>query len=284
MRAVAYFLCGLLLGTVAGHQAVTATGTSPPAKDKQGAADAPVEVYGQTRCILNRQGVIAPTVLRPVVEVLAAPGERVKKGQVLVRLDDSEPRAKVRAKEAALRHVRISRNESRQYLERVEATYKKGGMPEQRYYEARGNASRAEMDEQAARSELSAAEAERELYQVTAPVAGVISWLEVHPGMVSWPGGTVWGEVVDLSEIDVRCDLTPAQAEQVAVGQAAEVRPEGKEAVAGSGRVVFVGKMADRASGLVPVLVRLANPQERLRGEVGVRVRFRDEPARQPGR
>ena len=36
----------------------------------------------------------------------------------------------------------------------------------------------------------------------------------------------------------------------------------------------MVGKVADRNSGLVPVVVRVANPQGRLRAEVAVKVRF----------
>ena len=32
--------------------------------------------------------------------------------------------------------------------------------------------------------------------------------------MVSRPGTTVWGEILDLSEIDVRCELTAEQADQ----------------------------------------------------------------------
>jgi hypothetical protein len=41
--------------------------------------------------------------------------------------------------------------------------------------------------------------------------------------------------------------------------------------------VVLVGKVADRNSGLIPVMVRVANPQGRLRAEVPVKVRFQTE-------
>ena len=85
---------------------------------------------------------------------------------------------------------------------------------------------------------------------------------------------------MDLRELDVRCELSPVQAEQVAVGQSAEVWLDGKAEAAGTGKVVFVGKVADRNSGLVPVVVRVANPQERLRAEVAVKVRFQTEPAK----
>jgi multidrug efflux pump subunit AcrA (membrane-fusion protein) len=90
---------------------------------------------------------------------------------------------------------------------------------------------------------------------------------------VSRPGTSVWGEILDLREIDVRCELKPHQVDAVSVGQKAHVQQEGTD-LRLSGRVVFVGPAADPQSGLVPVLVRLANPQERLRCYVPVKVRF----------
>ena len=129
----------------------------------------------------------------------------------------------------------------------------------------------------AAEAELSLAQGELKLYTVTAPIDGEIAWLDVSPGTVTWPGSLIWGEIVDLRELDIRCELSPAQAEQVAVGQSAEVRLDGKAEAAATGKVVFVGKVADRNSGLVPVVVRVANSQDRLRAEVAVKVRFQTE-------
>jgi RND family efflux transporter MFP subunit len=212
--------------------------------------------------------------LHPVVEVLVEPGARVKKDQVLVRLDDDEPQADVRNKQAALDNARIALKEARRHLAATEPALKLGAMPEQRYYEIRVAALKAEKDEQSAQAALDAARAELEHYQVMAQIDGVVSWLEVHPGMVSRPGTTVWGEILDLRELDVRCELTLEQVERVAVGQTAEIRKLGRHDLFGTGRVIFVGIAADRRTGLVPVHVRLLNPQERLRCEEPVQVRF----------
>jgi multidrug efflux pump subunit AcrA (membrane-fusion protein) len=100
--------------------------------------------------------------------------------------------------------------------------------------------------------------------------------VDVYPGMVSRPGTTVWGEILDLREIDVRCDVTVGQADRVALGQTVDIRPAHSAQGGGTGRVVVVGIVADPQSGLVPVLIRLANPQGRLRSGVPVQVRFHD--------
>jgi RND family efflux transporter MFP subunit len=224
--------------------------------------------------MLARRGIIAGAILRPVVEVLVSPGDRVTKGQVLIKLYDLEPQSKVRARENELRSIEAKAEASRRNLDYAEKSLHTGAIPQTTYNEMRGTALSNEALVRAAQAELSLAQSELKLYTVTASMGGEVAWLDVSPGTVTWPGTLIWGEIVDLRELDVRCGLTPAQADRVAVGQSAEVRLDGSVEAAGTGKVVFVGNAADRNSGLVPVMVRVANAQGRLRAEVAVKVRF----------
>jgi RND family efflux transporter MFP subunit len=254
------------------------TSSKPPATSQSGgpiAVDRSVlEAPGRTQIVPGRKGTIAPVPLHPVIEVLVAPGDRVKTGQVLVKLDADEARAEVRAKRAALDSARLVLKDSRRYLQSVEKIYQRGASSDEAYQEAQAAALKAGMNEQAAEAAWESAQAELEHYTVTASIDGVVSWLNVNPGMVSRPGTTIWGEILDLSEIDVRCELTPGQADRLSVGQPAEVCPSEEEGWRQAGRVALVGITADEATGLVPVLVRLANPKGHVRCGVPVRVRF----------
>ena len=237
-----------------------------------------IEVVGRAQCMLPRKCAIAPVPLHPVTEVLVEPGSRVKKGQVLVKLDDDEAQADVRAKQAALECAELDLQEARRRVPIAEKLYQKGALPERSYYEFRVAALKAEKAEQAAQASLDSATAELEHYQVVAQIDGVVSWLSVNPGKVARPGTTVWGEILDLREIDVYCALTVEQAEQVRVGQTGEVKQNGRNNVVGAGRVVFVGIEVDSKSALVPVHLRLLNPGERLRSDEPVVVRFAIDP------
>lgn len=231
-------------------------------------------LLGQTQCVLQRKGIIAPTVLHPVTEVLVSLGDKVKKDQPLVKIDDDEPQADVRGKKANLENAGIVLRESKRYLASLEKLHSQGAIPEQRLHELRAAALKAEMDERAAKAAVDSALAELEHYTVTAPIDGIINKLHVHPGEVSRPGTTVWGEILDLREIDVRFQITVNQADQLKVGDNAEVLAADLTTSYGTGRVVFIGLEANRDNGKLPALVRLANADGKLRCEVPVRVRL----------
>jgi multidrug resistance efflux pump len=302
---------------------------SPPetlASTTDTVADADLLV-GKTQPVPGRSARIAPTVLHPVVEVLVKPGDRVKKDQPLVRLDEDEPKADLAAKQgalalakaslaklkaepreeeikeatAALHVAEVNLAEARRYLERIRPGFEHGVVSEQRYHEAKANLSKAEAEQRQATARLlhlqkrpfaqevaeaegkiaealgnvKVAEAELEHYTVVAPIDGIISWLDVNLGTVSRPGTTVWGEILDLSEIDVRCEVSSAKADRLRLGQTAEVYLTDEHGPHVSGKVALISIAADPKTGLVPVVVRLPHPDGRLRCCVPVKVRFR---------
>jgi RND family efflux transporter MFP subunit len=248
------------------------TRAKPEAPSPAAGDNGVIQVVGRTQCCPKRKALIAPVPLHPVEEVLVSLGDRVKKDQPLVKLDADEQKAEVRGKRAALENAGIVLKEAQRYLAVVEKNT--GAISEQKYYEIRLAALKAGAEQRMAKAALESAEAELEHYTVVAPIDGVINALNVNVGMVSRPGTSVWGEIIDLSEIDVRCDLTSDQVDRIGVGQTVEVRSVKAGETFDGGKVVFIGFAADKTTGLIPVLVRLPNPKWRLRCEVPVQVRF----------
>jgi len=240
------------------------------AKDGTGSVWLPA----RTECCPGRKATIAPVPLHPVIDVLVAPGDRVSKDQALVRLDDDEPQADVRNKKALAESAKIVLEEADRYLKKAEEMFRDGVYAEARYFAARTAAQKALQDERAAVAALESTTAELEHYEIQAPIDGVVCWLEVCPGMVSRPGTTVWGEIMDLSEIDVRCEVSLDQVDKIKVGQIAQVRQTRKNGVLLSARVVMVGIRVDAATGLVTVVARVANGQNELRCGEAVQICF----------
>ncbi len=146
---------------------------APKAGEADPADTSAIEVAGRTHCVSGRRAIIAPVPLHPVVEVLVKPGDRVKKGQTLVKLDDDEPQADVKAKEALLTIATLTLKEAHRY--QVACDKAAGGLPDQKLHEVRFLAIKAEYDEQAAKAALESAKAELEHYTVTAPMDGIVS-------------------------------------------------------------------------------------------------------------
>jgi RND family efflux transporter MFP subunit len=231
-------------------------------------------VRGQTQCVPGRKGILAPAVLHPVTDVMVAVGDTVKKGQPLVQLDADEPEAEVRVKKAIHENADIARLEAKRYLASLEKLQAQGAIPEQRIHDARALALKTEADVRAAKALVDVAMAELEHYVVSAPIDGVVNRLEVHPGMVSRPGTTVWGEVLDIKEMDVRCQLTVGQTDYVKIGDTVDVLAAESAAFLGTGRLVFIGLVATAENGKFPALVRLPNSNGKLRCEIPVQLRF----------
>jgi multidrug resistance efflux pump len=281
------------------------------------------EVKGKTQPLPGRLAQIAPVVLHPVEKVYVTAGQWVKKDAKLVEIDADEPKADVRAREAAVKEMEASyqrllkeprasehaearatllsakfnRLAAESHFSRLAPLYRSGAVAEQRFHESKLNRDRTRAEEQAAlarldkllkrplvwelnelkarintaRGLLDSAKAELEHYTLTAPISGTISWLDVYPGTVSRPGTSLWGEILDLRQIDVRCDLKSEDADRLAKGQRAKVKSAGRTF---AGKVVMIGIAADRRTGKVPVIVRVRKANNRIRCFVPVTVQF----------
>jgi multidrug resistance efflux pump len=299
---------------------------APPEEKAPKLAVGPLEAIGKTQPAPGRSARIAPVPLHPVQEIKIAVGDRVKKDQLLIKLDSDEPEADVRAKKAVLAEMQASLarlkeeprdedqkearaaldnaticvREAKALLERLEPAYRDGAVAEQKYIETRAlvlrcqgeeRAAQAKLDKllrrpfqrevseieariAAARGNLEAAEAELEHYSMKSPIDGVVASLNVVLGTVRGNETTVWGEIIDVRQLDVRCDLPPALLDGIRVGMDAQILPLDRASGGLSGKVVNVGIAADRTTGNVPVLVRVENTDEKLRCYIDVKVRF----------
>ena len=277
MRSFMWLGCGIVALVVAARG-----GSSPATKSASGlglwpnsgnaATEGAIEVFGVTQCVPGRRASIAPVPLHPVVDVKVVPGDYVKKGQLLVKLDDDEARADVRAKKAQLESAQYSAAEARRFLAKARA--KQAVLPEQRLHEAELAVRKSEADERAARAALDSSEAELEHFSVTAVIDGIVSWLDVYPGVVSRPGTSLWGEIVDLRELDVRCEVTSEQADEVSLGEPVELKTSDGKHDLPLGRVIYIAPVADPKTKQVPILVRIHNRDQRVRSGISVAMRF----------
>ena len=104
-------------------------------------------------------------------------------------------------------------------------------------------------------------------HTIRSPIDGVLDSLVCHPGQTIAIGANI-GEVVDTRQVFATIWLGPRAASNVKVGQIAKVRSAdlGSEDDKGelTGKVAFVGRVADAQTGNLPVHVAVDNPDGKL--------------------
>jgi RND family efflux transporter MFP subunit len=248
-------------------------------------------------------------ILAPVVEVRAAPGDRVRAGQVLIVLDGRDLAAQAHRARAAgtaaeqdviaaaadrqsadaglalarATHARIAGLQARRSATAQELDDATGGLraAEARAASAaaRAQATRSAVD--AARAATDAAETTAAYARITAPFDGVVTAKLVEPGNMATPG-TPLLRLEDTREfrLDVRVD--GSRVAQVAPGAAAPVALDaGADDAARtlSGTVTEVSRAVDADARTF--LVKIALPADKgLRSGMFGRARFSARPRR----
>jgi RND family efflux transporter MFP subunit len=195
-----------------------------------------------------------------VAEAPVKLGDVVQQGQLLIRFDAAVPAAKL---ESARRDLQSAGGDLALLQERI-ATL--------RELNARGLASddelrSAALQESAIRARMTAAtlkqqEAANELRatQIVAPVSGVITDGELYPGMVV-RGGTDLMTLRAIDPIHVTAMLSQDKIKGVFIGQPVDLSLYAFAERRFEGKVVLVKPTVDNQTRLVPVIVRLENPQ-----------------------
>jgi HlyD family secretion protein len=207
-----------------------------------------------------RQVAVSPKAAGDVVELPIEEGQKVKKGEVLARLDATEYEADLRLAAARLK-----------LAEAHVAKAREGG--------GKADFAIALAKVEVARAEVAIAERRLDGCTVRAPVNGTILVKRVEVGTrIDRRGSsmvfTTVCDLADLREIDVELSVADRDAPLIEKGQKCLIRLPAYPRTSYTGRVVRFLPVADRAKGCVTVRVRVEVPEgdDRLRPESGVLV------------
>ena len=230
-------------------------------------------VYPATDATLSVQvgGVVAQTHVRV--------GQRVKPRDPLLRLAADVPQVEVKRREliannrAALDAAQQRVGILKAMLSDAERLLKAGGVISQdevrklrlEWVVAQGDLAAAQTDHARQQEELRLARAELDQYQLRAPVSGVITDFQPEVGEWVAPGDAIV-RLVDASVCEVYVKVSILAASVLKNEKTASVKihdPRGDFVV--DGKVSYVSPVADAASSLVDVRVRVANADGRIR-------------------
>lgn len=208
---------------------------------------------------------IRAAVTGTVLELTVAEGDRVGKGDVLARLDDSQQAAAVRQAQSALGQGLAQQTQAAANYGRARDL---GGLVARAALEEARLALDSAAEEVARlRALLDQAEIQLTRYTVRAPIAGTVMIRSVDPGQLVDPTMALF-TLADLSMLLVETDVDEAYATQIATGQVAQVQLVGTSGTL-PGRVSFVSPRVDPGSGGLAVKI---TPDAALTAPVGLTV------------
>ncbi|HZL45725.1 MAG TPA: efflux RND transporter periplasmic adaptor subunit [Opitutaceae bacterium] len=244
----------------------------------------------------RREATVSSKVTGKVTEVLVEEGMKVKEGQVLARLDDTNvkaslllARAQLASATAMMAETRVRLKEAGQELQR-QTDLTKGQVATKADYdhaEAAALAFRARLEQQQADVEVASRTVEIWQQQlddtvIRAPFAGIATSKNAQPGEMISPisaggGFTRTGicTVVDMDSLEIEIDVNESYINRVEPGQAVEgtldAYPEWKIPC----HVIAIIPTADREKSTVRVRVGFDKLDPRILPEMSVKVGFR---------
>lgn len=185
-------LAGLAFGAATAPAAAqsaagTASQTAPTALqvrlrevDEVYAADAVIEAV--------RQATVAAQLSGTVTQILVDAGDRVKKGQVLARIDTRETDAQVAAGRAGVAQADAQLVQARLNLERTKSLLEKNFVSKAALDKAESDYDAAKAAADAARAGQAQADTARSYAELRSPIDGVVTRRLMEPGEVAAPG------------------------------------------------------------------------------------------------
>jgi RND family efflux transporter MFP subunit len=273
----------------------TATAVAPSAASEAGAV---LQATGYVTA--RRQATVSAQITGSLVEVLIEEGDRVKKGQVLARLEDNALRASLDSARAnaAAAHANVMQSEAqlqqaRRDADRQEALVGRGLVSRQLAEQTRTQANTLRAQLNTARRQADAADAQVGVGQVNleytvvrAPFDGVITDKAAQVGEIVSPlsagGGftrTGVGTIVDMDSLEIDVDVNEAYIGRVQPDMPAEAVLDAYPEWRIPAHVIAIVPAADRGKATVKVRVALEQKDARIVPDMGVRVSFLDRRA-----
>ncbi|HTY42230.1 MAG TPA: efflux RND transporter periplasmic adaptor subunit [Thermoanaerobaculia bacterium] len=206
--------------------------------------ETPVVVDVDGTVVGRTEAVLASRLAAPVVEVRAVPGERVRSGEILVRLEQREADGAVDSARASVAAAESALALARKNLSRFERLQGKGAAAAVELERTRQDEAAASAALAAATAALRRAETDRAQAVLVAPFDAVVVEKLVSPGDLAGPGRSLV-RLASLSGRRVEAAPGEAAAARLSVGDAVEIEIGGTTV---TGRIGEIAGAVDPAT------------------------------------
>ncbi len=218
-----------------------------------------------------------------IAKILAVDGQRLKREEQILRLDQQDFLTQLAEMERTIEGSKLRTLRARRDFERLSELQKRGVITTKEIEDSRITLSLSENDTAIAESRLANLRDKLSKTIIQAPHDGTLLLKDLTEGQVvtsaaAQNGGTLLGEVADLSLLMIRTNINEIDVARLKVGDVARVRVDAMRSVQMTGTIKRIATSALESSGdrtrVFPVDVILDTPDERLRPGMSATVMF----------
>lgn len=189
-----------------------------------------------------------------VTQLLKGNGEAVRKGDLLMRLDDTAIRESLQSADAGLRAAQQAFEQAQRQVERLKTLQAQGMTSAQALDDAEGRRNAAQSELVAARSRVVSAQQQLRRTEVRAPFDGVVSERKASVGDTAQVGKELL-KVIDPRSMRFEGLVSADRMAEIKIGQRVSFRVNGVDGVEFAGKVQRVDASANSVTRQVEVLV-----------------------------
>jgi len=253
-------------------QLATATLTSPSQ------ANAVLTASGYV--VARRKAAVASKGTGTLVYLAVEEGDRVKKGQVIARLDDSDVMASLKRARENLRVVEADLDDAKKNYDRMRAVIGTRAISQADYDAAEARYKRVVSTIEAAKYAVAEAEVAVANTRIIAPFDGTVLKKNADVGEIVAPlAGAISSRaavvtIADMSSLEVEADVSEANITRVASAQNCEITLDAYPQNHYAGYVANIVPTADRAKATVLVKIKFKQYDQRVLPEMGAKIAF----------
>jgi RND family efflux transporter MFP subunit len=230
--------------------------------------------------VARRKAAVASKGTGTLVFLGVEEGDRVKKGQVIARLEDSDVAATLQRAREDLRVAEADFNDAKLSLERQKILLTKGMIAQAEFDSAEARYKRIVASIEAAKFGVKEAEVAVGNTRIVAPFNGTVLKKNADVGEIVAPlAGAASSRaavvtIADMSSLEVDADVAEANITRVAPNQNCEIRLDAYPDRSYLGYVSKIVPTADRAKATVLVKLKFKNYDERVLPDMSAKITF----------
>lgn len=194
---------------------------------------------------------LAPKVGGFITEVKVVEGQKVKKGTLLVRIDDRDYQNAYVAAKGELTSLTARKNDSEKNFQRISSLYKSGAVSQQQFDASQTSYSDIKSKSDVITAQVSQAQLNLDSTQIKAPFDGVVAKKSVEEGQLAAPGVPLIG-FVESGERWVTANFKETEIESIKIGNKAHISVDAVTKHAFEGTVVSISSATGATFALLP--------------------------------